>query len=38
MGERLLELRNISKEYAGVRALDRVDFSLSKGEVHGLVG
>jgi simple sugar transport system ATP-binding protein len=38
MGEQLLELRNISKEYAGVRALDGVDFNLSKGEIHGLVG
>ena len=38
MGEPLLVLRNISKDYVGVRALDRVDFSLEKSEIHGLVG
>ncbi|NLV58604.1 MAG: sugar ABC transporter ATP-binding protein [Clostridiales bacterium] len=34
----LLELRGISKSYAGVRVLNHVDFSLSRGEVHCLVG
>ncbi len=34
----LLELRGISKSFAGVRALEGVDFGLREGEVHGLVG
>jgi len=34
----LLELRGISKSFGGVKALDRVDFELRRGEVHGLVG
>jgi simple sugar transport system ATP-binding protein len=31
-------LRNISKSYAGVEALDNVDLSIRKGEVHCLIG
>jgi ribose transport system ATP-binding protein len=34
----VLELRGVSKRFAGVAALDRVDFALRAGEVHGLVG
>ena len=34
----LLELRGISKRFAGVAALTGVDFALLAGEVHGLVG
>ena len=34
----LLELRGVSKRFAGVAALDGVDFALPAGEVHGLVG
>jgi ribose transport system ATP-binding protein len=34
----ILELEGITKEFPGVRALDNVDFSLRKGEIHGLVG
>jgi len=38
----LLEVRDLSKTYpaagAGVRAVDRVSFSLSRGEVLGIVG
>lgn len=34
----VLELRGISKSFAGVCALDGVDFELCEGEVHGLVG
>ena len=36
--EPLLELRGVSKRFAGVSALDGVDFSLGRGEIHGLVG
>lgn len=34
----LLEMRNIVKEFPGVRALDGVDFTLDPGEFHSLVG
>jgi len=34
----ILELKDITKVFPGVKALDNVDFSLKKGEVHALVG
>ncbi|WP_448542120.1 sugar ABC transporter ATP-binding protein [Roseiflexus sp.] len=34
----LLEMRGISKRFGGTQALDRVDFSLDRGEVVGLLG
>jgi len=34
----LLELRGIGKTFGGVTALKDVDFSVSKGEIHGIVG
>jgi D-xylose transport system ATP-binding protein len=34
----LLEMRNIVKEFPGVRALDGVTFDLKEGEFHALVG
>jgi D-xylose transport system ATP-binding protein len=33
-----LEMRNITKSFPGVRALDGVTFDLQKGEIHALVG
>lgn len=34
----ILEMRNITKEFPGVRALDNVTFSVARGEIHCLVG
>src|ERR1700760_2157029 len=34
----ILELREITKAFGGVEALRGVDFALSAGEIHGLVG
>lgn len=34
----VLELKNISKSFPGVKALDKVNFSLKKGTVHVLCG
>ncbi len=33
-----LEMRNISKQYPGVRALDDVSLSVGKAEIHALLG
>ncbi|MDR1899828.1 MAG: sugar ABC transporter ATP-binding protein [Treponema sp.] len=38
MAELALELRNISKSFAGVKALDGVTFTARKGTVHSIVG
>ncbi len=31
-------MKNITKDFPGVRALDNIDFELRKGEIHALVG
>ncbi len=38
MSEPILELKNISKSFPGVQALEAVDFALYPGEVHALIG
>ena len=38
MSESVLELRNITKIFPGVRALDKVQFTLKPGEIHALMG
>jgi ABC-type sugar transport system ATPase subunit len=38
MGDVLLEMRNITKEFPGVKALEDVTFQVRKGEIHALVG
>jgi ABC-type sugar transport system ATPase subunit len=37
-GENILELRGITKDFPGVRAVNQVDFELKPGEVHAVVG
>ena len=37
-GDVILRMEGIVKRFAGATALDRVDFSLRRGEVHALVG
>lgn len=34
----MLEMRGINKSFPGVKALQNVDFSLNKGEIHALMG
>lgn len=34
----ILEMKNITKEFPGVKALNDVSFQVSRGEIHGLVG
>ncbi len=38
MSEPILELRGITKIFPGVKALDKVQFSLRPGEIHALMG
>jgi putative multiple sugar transport system ATP-binding protein len=34
----ILEVKNLTKDFPGVRALDNVEFKVRKGEIHCLVG
>ncbi|MBR4443263.1 MAG: ATP-binding cassette domain-containing protein [Clostridia bacterium] len=38
MSDIILEMRNISKSFPGVKALDNVNFTVKTGEIHCLVG
>ncbi|MDE6636335.1 MAG: ATP-binding cassette domain-containing protein, partial [Lachnospiraceae bacterium] len=38
MADILLEMRNITKTFPGVKALDNVNLKVEKGEIHALVG
>lgn len=38
MSDYILEMKNIVKEFPGVRALDDVSFQVKPGEIHALVG
>jgi ABC-type sugar transport system ATPase subunit len=38
LGEFLLRLRGVTKHFAAITALDRVDFDLRHGEIHALLG
>jgi len=38
MSDVILEMRNITKTFPGVKALDNVNFSVKNGDIHALVG
>lgn len=38
MNENIFEIRNLSKHFAGVKALDDVSFDIKKGSCHCLIG
>lgn len=38
MQDYILEMRNITKEFPGVKALDNVSFQVRRGEIKALVG
>ena len=38
MSDVLLEMKNISKEFPGVKALDNVSLTVKRGSVHALMG
>ena len=38
MGKVLLEMKNITKTFPGVKALDNVNLKVEEGEIHALVG
>lgn len=38
MGKNILEVHGLTKEFAGVRALDKIEFTVEKGEIHALMG
>ncbi len=38
MSEALLEVRNLSKRFGGLKAVDQLNFSVAEGAIHGLIG
>ena len=38
MGERILELKNLTMQFGGVKALDNVNFHVNRGEICALIG
>lgn len=36
--EKVVEMKNITKEFPGVKAVDSANFDLNKGEIHALIG
>ena len=38
MAKKLLEMRSITKEFPGVKALDNVNITVDEGEIHAVVG
>lgn len=38
MSKYILEMKNITKEFPGVKALDNVNLQVEPGEIHALIG
>ena len=38
MADVILEMKNITKEFPGVKALDNVNLVVERGEIHALIG
>ena len=38
MADHILVMKNITKEFPGVKALDDVNLEVERGEIHALVG
>lgn len=38
MSENVLELKKVTKEFGGIRAVEGVDLTIRSGELHGLIG
>ena len=38
MTETLLEIKNVTKTFAGIKALNDVSLKITRGEIHALVG
>ena len=38
MSDYILEMKNITKEFSGVKALDNVNLKVKRGEIHALCG
>ena len=38
MAKKILEMRSITKEFPGVKALDNVNITVTEGEIHAVVG
>jgi ABC-type sugar transport system ATPase subunit len=38
MTDGILEMRDITKTFPGVKALDRVSFKVQEGEIHAICG
>ena len=38
MADNILVMKNITKEFPGVKALDNVNLEVKRGEIHALVG
>ncbi|MFN3535132.1 MAG: ATP-binding cassette domain-containing protein, partial [Desulfatiglandales bacterium] len=34
----ILELKEVTKDFGGLRAVDRVSFKVNEGEIFGLIG
>ncbi|MEP0598254.1 ATP-binding cassette domain-containing protein, partial [Nonlabens ulvanivorans] len=34
----ILEIKNLSKNYSGLKAVDNVSFKIEKGHVYGILG